>query len=201
MAGLRFVFAHPLLRPLACFSANAFFFFGFIGTLYVLYAIRELKLPPAALGVAITTGGVGAMLGASLAARIARRLGTGWTFIGTMFAVVLSYSFMVAAHGRLTVALSFLVMQQLFGDASFAIFNVNELSLRQAVAPPDVLGRVNAAMQLLTRGIYPLGALAGGVLAQRVGIRETLAIAVAGFALSITWLIASPIRRLREVPA
>ena len=201
MAGLRFVFAHPLLRPLACFSANAFFFFGFIGTLYVLYAIRELKLPPAALGVAITTGGVGAMLGASFAGRMARRLGTGWTFIGTMFAVVLSYGLMVAAHGRLTVALAFLVVQQLFGDAGFAIFNVNELSLRQAVAPPEVLGRVNAAMQLLTRGIYPLGALAGGVLAQRVGIRETLAIAVAGFALSIVWLIASPVRRLRVLHA
>lgn len=200
MAGLRFVFTHPLLRALACFSANAFFFFGFIGTLYVLYAIRELKLPPAALGVAIATGGVGAMLGAGVAPRIARRLGTGQTFIGTMVAVVVSYSLMLAAHGPVTVALAFLVVQQLFGDAAFAIFSVNALSLRQAVAPPEVLGRVNAAMQLLTRGVYPLGALAGGALAQQVGIRGTLAIAVAGVALSSLWLIASPLRRLREVP-
>ena len=200
IAGLRFIFGHPLLRPLACFSACGFFCFGFMGTLYVLYTIRDLRMPPAALGVVIAVGGVGAMLGATLAPWVARILGVGRTFIGTMVAVVISYTLIVLAHGPVPMAMSFLVVQQLFGDMGFAIFNVNELSLRQTVAPADVLGRVNAAMQLLTRGIYPLGALAGGALAQNIGIRATLAVAVAGTALSIVWLLASPLRRLREVP-
>ncbi len=77
IAGLRFVFGHPLLRPLACFSVTTYFFFGFIGPLYVLYAIRELRLPPAALGVAIALGGVGAMLGASFAPADRAPLGPG----------------------------------------------------------------------------------------------------------------------------
>ena len=200
VAGLKFIFGHPLLRPMACFSACGFFCFGFMGTLYVLYAIRDLRMPPAALGVVIGVGGAGAMLGATLAPPITRALGVGRTFIGTMVAVVISYTLIVLAHGPLPIAMSFLVVQQLFGDMGFAIFNVNELSMRQTVAPADVLGRVNAAMQLLTRGIYPLGALAGGALAQSIGIRATLAVAVAGTALSITWLLASPLRRLREVP-
>jgi len=201
MAGLRFVFAHRLLRPLACFSACGFFCFGFMGTLYVLYAIRDLRMPPAVLGLVIAVGGVGAMLGASFAPSITRMLGVGWTFIGTMLLVVVSYTLIVLAHGPLLVATSFLVIQQLFGDMGFAIFSVNALALRQSVAPAHVLGRVNGAMQLLTRGIYPLGALVGGALAQNIGIRATLAVAVIGVALSTVWLIASPLRKLREIPS
>jgi predicted MFS family arabinose efflux permease len=107
----------------------------------------------------------------------------------------------VLAHGPVPVAVAFLVVQQLFGDWAFATFFVHELALRQSVAPERVLGRVNAAMQLLTRGIYPLGALVGGALAQNFGIRATLAISVSGVALSSIWLIASPLRKLREIPA
>jgi predicted MFS family arabinose efflux permease len=200
-AGLRFIFGHPMLRPIACYSATGFFFFGFVGSLYVLFAIRELHMPPAALGAVIAVGGAGALIGAGLAPRLGRIIGLGRTFIGSVFVVVTLYSLIVLAHGPLSLAVSFLAVQQLFGDMSFAVFNVNELALRQSVAPEEVLGRVNGAMQLLTRGIYPLGALAGGVLAQTVGIRETLLIGLIGVGLSSVWLIASPLRNLREIPS
>jgi len=200
LAGIRFIFANPLLRPIACFSACAFLFWGFMGTLYVLYAIRELRLPPAALGVAIAMGGAGAMLGATVGPRIGRALGLGWTFIAAMAVVVCSQTLIVLAHGPVAMVLAFLMVQQLFGDAGFATFNIHEMALRQSVAPGPVLGRVNAAMQLLTRGIYPLGALAGGVLAQHIGLRATLATSIAGVALSTLWLLASPLRRVREIP-
>jgi predicted MFS family arabinose efflux permease len=199
-AGLRFIFRHPLLRPLACFSATSFFFFGFFGSLYVLYAIRELRLPPAALGVAIALGGVGSLLGASLAPRIGRRIGLGTTFIGTMLVAVVSYFLILIAHGPLASTLPLLMIQQIAGDSAFTIFNVNERTLRQSLAPDEVLGRVNAAMQLLSFGIYPLGALACGFVAQAFGMRQTLGLAVAGIALSTLWLIASPVRRLRTTP-
>jgi Na+/melibiose symporter-like transporter len=200
VAGLRFVFGHPLLRPTACFSACAFFCFGAMGTLYVLYAIRTLSLPPVALGLAIATGGGGSMLGATFGPRIGRALGLGRTFIVSIAVVVCSQTLIVLAHGPVSLALAFLVAQQLMGDAAFTTFNIHEVALRQSVAPGPVLGRVNAAMQLLTRGIYPLGALAAGVLAQNIGIRATLAAGVSGVALSMLWLIASPLRRVREIP-
>ena len=200
LAGLRFVFDHPVLRPLAWFSACGFFFFGFIGTLYVLYAIQDLHVPPAALGVAITVGGLGAMAGATLAPRIARTWGVGPAFLGSMVVAAVSLILIVAARGRLSVVLAMLIAQQLLGDMAFAVFNVNEVALRQSLAPPDVLGRVNGAMQLLTMGIYPLGALVGGALAQNIGMRATLGVAAAGMALSILWLTASPVRTLREMP-
>jgi predicted MFS family arabinose efflux permease len=200
VAGIGFIFGQPLLRPIACFSASAFFCFGAMGTLYVLYAIRDLRIPPAALGVAIAFGGVGAMVGATVGPRIGRSLGLGSTLIAATALVVCSQTLIVLAHGPVAMAATFLVIQQLLGDTGFATFNIHEIALRQSVTPGPLLGMVNAAMQLLTRGVYPLGALASGLLAKHIGIRATLAVSVAGVALSTIWLIASPLREVRRMP-
>ncbi len=197
IAGLRFVFAHPLLRPLACFSVTAFLFLGFMGPLYVLYAIRELHISPAALGIAIAMGGAGAMLGATFAPAIGRRFGLGHTFIGSVLAIVVAYAMIPLAHGPM--ALVYLMAQQLLGDFAFSTYMINELTLRQSVAPEEMLGRVNAAMQLMTRGVFPLSALAGGILASAIGIRPTMAISVVGVLLASLWLIISPFSRRRAI--
>jgi predicted MFS family arabinose efflux permease len=201
VAGLRFVFRHPMLRPLACFSATTYFFFGFIGPLYVLYAMRELHFRPALLGFLITLGGVGSMLAASLAPRSARRFGVGPTLIGSIAIGVVCYAMLPLARGTVAMAAIFVTVQQLGGDTAFTMFNINEVTLRQTVAPEHLLGRVNGGMQLLTRGIYPIGAVVCGFLSERAGVRGTLAIAITGIALSTLWLVFSPLRRLRELPA
>jgi predicted MFS family arabinose efflux permease len=200
VAGLRFIFRHPMLRPLACFSATTFFFFGLIGPLYVLYTIRDLHFPPALLGVLIALGGVGSMLGATLAPMAARRFGLGRTLIGSIVIVIACYAMLPLAHGTVAVAAMFVAVQQLGGDTAFTAFNINELTLRQTVAPDHLLGRVNGAMQLLTRGIYPIGAVVCGLISERAGVRGTIAIAMIGIAVSSLWLIASPLRRLRTLP-
>jgi MFS family permease len=201
IAGFRFVFSHPLLRPLGCFSGTAYFFMGFVGPLYTLYAIRDLHLGAAALGIIIGVGGVGNFIGAAAAPVANRRFGPGWSFIGG--AIILSAASLLVplAHGAAPLPLLFLVFQQLIGDSAFPVFMINERTLRQTVAPGELLGRVNAAMQLLTAGVIPLGALAGGALAGHFGIRPTLYVSVTGMFLSSGWLIFSPLRTLRELHA
>ncbi len=196
IAGLRFVFSHPLLGPLACFSITTFLFFGLLGPFYVLFAIRELHLTPAALGFAIAMGGAGSLIGSSLAPTIGRRFGLGHTFIGAVLAMAASYALIPLAQGPKPLPLVFLIVSQFFGDFAFSTYLVNELTLRQSVAPEQVLGRVNAAMQLMTRGIYPLSAVTSGVLAGAIGIRSTLTISVLGILAASLWLIASPLRKL-----
>lgn len=196
IAGLRFVFAHPLLRALACFSVTAFLSLGFIGPLYVLYAIRELHITPAELGIAIGMGGVGSLIGATFAPAIGRRFGLGHTFIGAALTMATSYALIPLAHGPRPMPLLFMMASQLFGDFALSIFMINALTLRQSAAPEKMLGRVNAAMQLMTRGVFPLSALAGGILATTIGIRPTLTIAVTGVFAATLWLIASPLRKL-----
>ena len=196
IAGLRFVFGHPLLRPLACFSITAFFSMGFFGSLYVLYAIRELHITPAELGIAIAMGGVGSLVGATFAPAIGRRFGMGHTFIGSVLMMAGAYALIPLAQGPRPLPMIFLMVQQFFGDLAFSTYLINVLTLRQSVAPEEMLGRVNAAMQLMTRGVFPLSAIAGGVLAGTIGIRQTLTLAVAGIFAATLWLIASPLRRL-----
>ena len=200
-AGLKFMAGEPILRALAVRSATAFLFMGLIGPLYILYALRELGFGPAALGFAIAAGGLGNLIGAGLAPALVRRLGIGRMFVtgSVVYAVML---FLIPlAHRPLGFALTCILAQQLFGDAAFGVFEVGEISIRQTLAPDRVLGRVNAAMQLLTRGVWSLGAVFGGFLAAAIGIRPTLAVAASGVLLSSGWLVFSPARRLKEVPA
>jgi MFS family permease len=193
-AGLRFVAAQPLLRAIATWSVFFSFFASTLGPLYVLYAIRVLHLSPVQLGIVIATGGVGSLIGSTLAPRIGRALGPGRTLLLCSVAIPVGFVLIPLAHGSAVTAMAFLMAQQLFGDTAYTTYIVTELSLRQRLAPDQVLGRVNAAMQLLSRGMWPLGALAGGWLATVAGIRFTLFAAVAGVAVSALWLVFSPVR-------
>lgn len=199
-AGLKFIARQRILRALAAWSATVNLFIGLVGPLYILYAIRELGLRPGALGIVIAMGGAGSLIGFSLAPQLARRFGPGPTFIVSAITIGTAYFFVPLAHGPVPLAMAFLMVPQLFGDSAYAAYIANELSLRQTLAPPEVLGRVNAAMQLLSRGIWPIGALIGGFLAGAIGIRPTLTIAASGVFLSSAWLIFSPARKLRAIP-
>jgi predicted MFS family arabinose efflux permease len=197
LAGLRWVFRDPVLRVLGLRSVTAFLCHGFMGTLYILFAVDVLRLRPATLGVVIALGGVGATVGAVLAQPIARRLSRGATFLATSTVYGLTSLLIPLAGWVPAPAVAFLMAAQLVGDMALSLYGINEVSLRQTVVPAGVLGRVNAAMRLLAWGMLPVGALAGGYLAALIGVRATLAVAAGGLLLSTLWLLAPPLRRLR----
>jgi MFS family permease len=197
LAGLRWIFADPVLRAIGLRSATAWVFHGFLGSLYMLYAIDVLHLSTAVLGLVIATGGAGAMAGAYLAPRIERRFPLGPTFVATSAIHGLTTFLIPLAAAVPALAIALLVTSQLAGDSVFMIYTINELSLRQRVVPSSVLGRVSAGMQLLARGILPIGALLGGGIGARAGVVTALYVAAGGLLLSTLWLLASPLRRLR----
>ena len=89
---------------------------------------------------------------------------------------------------------------QFLGDLALAIFFITELSLRQAITPDHVLGRVNASFQFLVGGTGTLGLLTGGLLGEVIGLRPSVAVAAVGGLLACLWLLFSPIRRIRQPP-
>jgi hypothetical protein len=97
------------------------------------------------------------------------------------------------ATGPLIVAVSFLLAAQLLGDVAIEIYLVNEVSLRQALIPPRLLGRANASTQVLSKGAGSLGALLAGALGQSIGLRWTLLIGVLGIMLSALWIFRAPL--------
>jgi len=198
-AGMRAIAQSPIRRALAGHSATAGFFGGFFASLYVLYAISDLHLSPASLGAVIALGGVANVLGAAIAPRLMRRAGIGVALIGSLLIMGAASLMIPLARGSVVTATAFLMLAQV-GDVCWPVFNVCELSLRQAITPGEVLGRVNAAMQMLNRGLLPIGSLGAGMLAEVIGLRPTLAVGAAGILLSSLWLVFSPIRTMRDYP-
>jgi MFS family permease len=200
--GVRMVWNNSYLRALAGSVATLSFFGNFIGTLYALYAVRELGFGAALLGLSITMGGLGSLIGSLLAARVVRRLGLGATFIGMLWCMgVFTLFIPLASVGNsLAFVLACMIASQVFGDMARTIYFINDVSLRQTITPDHLLGRANASVQLLTAGVGPIGALIGGVLGESIGIRATLVIAACGAFLASLWLILSPIRSLRVMP-
>lgn len=197
--GFRFIWTHPALRALLLRSATAFLFMGLISPLYLLNAIRVVHLTTAALGIAIALGGAGGILGAWLAPRLSTRHGLGPMFFVT--AILLGCAQLLIPLSSEFPRVGFLCLcgQQLGGDFVWTIYAVNETALRQLLAPGQVIGRVNAAMQLASRGMLPFGALCGGFLAERIGIPATLFLGAGGVLLSSAWLV--ELRKSREIRA
>ena len=197
--GLSASWGNPLLRALLQRAAIAAFFLGFIGGLFYLFAVRELHITPVLLGIVISVGGASNLFGAVVAERLLHRLGLGRCLLGAAWMIGLATLMVPLAHGSVALSAAFLIAGQL-GDMAWPIYNINETSLRQAVTPDRLLGRVNSAANLLFHGAYPLGALAGGVLAQSIGIRQTMLIGALGYLLSTVRLTLSPIRHVRRLP-
>ena len=195
-AGFRFVFSHPMLRPIALRSVNSSFFGGFFMALYVLYAVDNLKFTPFILGIVVSIGGISNFIGSSLIPRISRRWQPGTILIGATILQGFSTLLIPVAPGPGLAAIACMGGAQFLGDVSYPVYYVQELTIRQTLAPEHMLGRVNATMQLLFRGILPIGALAGGALAQSCGVRRTILVCALGFTLSSLWLIFSPVRTL-----
>jgi len=197
--GLRMIRDNALLRSLAM-SAMLFNFFGnFIGTLYVLYIVREVHAAPLVIGFFVATGGISALVGAIFAQRVIQRIGPG-PAVGAMLTLYgLTGLLLPLAHDPLGVAIALLFTSQLLGDASVSIYSIAEVSLRQAIIPNAFLGRVNASMQFLTQGVGPAAAILAGILGTVIGLRLTIFIGVLGVIFAGVWLLISPVRRVRSL--
>jgi MFS family permease len=197
--GLRLVRGHPVLFPIVMRSVVAHVAGSFYGVLYVIYLIDELHLPPVLLGIVVSAGGVGSLIGSLFAARVIRRLGLGpaliWTATGAAVLGVLT----PLAQGPLVVATAMVFLPQLVGDGLQTIEGVAELSLIQGLSPDRILGRVNATLEVFSHGIaYPIGALTAAAIAGVIGVRGGIALGWAGMAVSILLLVLSPLPRIRE---
>jgi len=198
--GLALVRHHPVLFPIVMRSVVAHVAGSFYGVLYTIYLIDELHLPPVILGVVVSAGGVGSLVGSLFASRVIRTLRRGpaliWAAAGASALGILT----PLAGGPILLATIMVLIPQLFGDGLQTIEGVAELSIIQGLSPDRVLGRVNATLEVFSHGIaYPIGALAAAAVAGVIGVRGGIFIGWAGMAISILFLVLSPLPRLRTI--
>lgn len=197
--GLSWVLGHPALRAVAGYAGTENFFLGAFQAVFVLFAIRTVGLTPALLGIVYAGQGVGGLLGAGLAGRVAPRLGTGPTIVWSAVASAVGPLMMPLAQRHGALALPFLTAGGGIAGLAGTIFNVAQVSMRQRITPPGLLGRMNASIRFLTWGPTPLGSLAGGLLGSLLGLRPTLWITAVAALGALSWLLASPLRTARQI--
>ena len=197
--GLRVVRRHAIVFPLASRSVPAHVFGAFYGVLYSIYLLRELHLDPFLLGIVISAGGVGSLVGSLFASRVVNTLGIGRALVGTAIAASVIGVLTPIAQGPVALATLMVFLPQLIGDGLQTIEGVAERSLIQGVIPDRVLGRVNATLDVVSHGVgYPLGAVVAAFVAEQIGVRGAIAVGWAGMALSILLVAFSPVTGLRS---
>ena len=197
--GLQVVFRHPILRVLAGSSATANLFGRMFLAVYILYMTRDLGLSAVGVGLVLATGGLGSLAGSLVAAPAARRFGPGPAMIvGLLLFGVTGLAVPLAVLVP-KIAVPMIVASEFLQWMTYLIYLVNAISVRQAITPDRVLGRVNATMRFLGGGVLPIGALIGGALGGFIGLPLTLVAGECGMLLAFLWLFFSPVRELHTL--
>jgi MFS family permease len=194
--GLRFVYGHPLLRPLAESIALYFLFRQIVLALFALYAIRVLNLEPFWLGVIFSALGFGFLFGALSVRRITNRFGVGRTMIGANLINIFAIALVPAAGGSTVFVITLLVISHFLHAFGVQINGINLVSLRQKITPNHLQGRMTASFRFV--GMMMFGSLIAGALGEWIGLRETLVAGAIGMLLPFLRLLFSPLRNFKE---
>jgi len=201
--GLRYVLGHAYLKNIAACTATANLFGNVAGAVLLVYAVRDLGMTAQQVGLAFSIGATGALLGALLSNRVSTRLGVGPTII--VFAGLAGPALLplaLAPAGTATPVLVALVALVAFvGGLSSVVYNVAQVSLRQAITPARMQGRMNATMRWFVWGTIPIGGLLGGVLGTVLGVRDAVLAGAIGEVVAILPVLFSPVRGIRQMPA
>lgn len=198
--GLHLILHQPTLRALTMSISTVSFFNATLEAVYLLYMTRNLNLAPSLIGLIFGAGSVGFLLGALLPAYLTSRVSLGGTIISGLFLTAASDFILPLAAGPQLLIVALLISGQICFGLGLTLFNVGQMSLRQAVTPDELQGRMNSTINVAVGGAILLGALLGGVLGERIGLRPTLLVAASGELLSVLWLIFSPVRTLHQPP-
>jgi MFS family permease len=197
--GLSYVTRHRLLFPQALSTGSSNFATNIIFSIYIFYAYRRLGLTPALVGVIGMIGATGWLAGSASASKLREKLGVnGATILGASLTgpACLLVPFAPAGH----LAIPFLAASGVIMGFGAVVYNIQQVSLRQAITPERLQGRMNASMRFLVWGTIPLGSLVGGALASAFSVRTALFVgACLGFT-SILPILFSPLRTLRDFP-
>jgi MFS family permease len=197
--GLRYVLGHRYLRTIAASTALSNLFTNMAFATFLVYVVRDLHLEPGVIGVVFAVGNLGAILGAFTATRLGLRFGVGPVIVGSIG--LAGPAALLVPMASLGWAVPVLVVSQSLTGFLGVVYNINQVSLRQAITPERMLGRMNATMRFIVWGTIPIGATIGGVIATAVGVTQALWVGTILSCLAFLPVFLGPVRRLREIPS
>jgi MFS family permease len=196
--GLAWVLRSPQLRSVAGCTGSANFFGNIVFAIFVLYAVRSLHLSSVAVGAVFAVGSVGSIIGALVANRLQQGIGVGRAIV--VCAAMFSLSSIAYPLAPRSFPLPVLMVGFAIGSFGGVAYNITQVSLRQAITPERLQGRMNAAMRWVVWGVIPLGNLLGGALAETLGLRTALWVGAIGSMPTFLFVLLSPVRSIRTMP-
>ncbi|HET7676569.1 MAG TPA: MFS transporter, partial [Candidatus Limnocylindrales bacterium] len=196
--GLRYVLGHAYLRNIAACTGTSNFFSNVIFSILLVYLVRELGMSPATIGIVFGVGALGFLVGALSGSRIAARLGVGRTILAA--AVVFSAGPLLLAIAPRQGAEAFLMAAMAITGFAGTVYNINQVSLRQAITPQRMQGRMNATMRFIVWGTIPLGSLAGGVIGTLASLPAAIWVGALGGLLAFVPILLSPVPGIQRIP-
>jgi len=196
--GLRYVLGHRYLRNIAACTGTLNLFGNIGGVVLLLYIVDELGINPATVGLVFAIANLGVLLGALSAERLANRIGVGPTIVWSAFLNPISLVLVALAPPEAPVPL--LIASGIVGAATGVVYNVNQVSLRQAITPERMQGRMNATMRFIVWGTIPIGSILGGALGGLIGLQATIWIGAIGSFLGFLPVFFSQVRSLDRIP-
>jgi len=195
--GAQVVLGNRVLWSIAGCTATGNLGSNLAGVVLLIFAYHNLRLSPGLVGVTFSIGSLGVLFGAWVAAPVAKKLGLGRTIVLSSAAPIALLIVPLAGLGFPVIVLS--CVQFIIGGLN-AIYNINQVSLRQAITPDRLQGRMNATMRTIVWGTIPVGSFLGGVLGQNIGV--VTAILVGGLigTFGLLWVLLSPVLALKVIP-
>jgi MFS family permease len=197
MEGLRYVFGHPYQRTMVAMTALSNFFGQVVFSILLVYAVRELGLSAATIGIVLAVGNLGTLASALTAKRIGERLGVGRTIL--LSSCLFGPGTLLIALAPQDNAIPFILASMMVIGFGGILYNVTAISLIQAITPDRILGRANASRRFVVWGVVPLGGFTGGALASVIGLRETMVVGAFGGLLTIVPILVSPLRSVGKM--
>jgi predicted MFS family arabinose efflux permease len=169
-----------------------------VETLGPIFLVRVLHLRPGYVGLLLALGAVGGIIGGLSGNFLARKVGSARiAWIAMTVLTLPGVLIPLARPGWWVVLFGFGWISWTFAST---VSSISLVSYRQAVCPPEMLGRVSAAARWINWGTLPLGALVSGLLGSGIGVRASLWVAIIGGCAAGLWLYFSPLRGMRDIP-
>jgi MFS family permease len=198
--GLRWVFRHPILRQLAVFAPFTNFSLTCVSTLFLLYAVDDKGISPAAVGLILSVAAGGALVGVLVSGTVMRRYRFGAAYGVALAAIYASPLLLPLASGPRPVVIGVFTLSLVIAYTGSGLSNVMQLSLRQTCTPQSLMGRMSAAFRTMLFGGGALGGLFAGLIGGALGLRAGLILVAVCSAAMVVPIALSKVVRLRKMP-
>lgn len=198
VVGLRYVTGHQWLRSIAATTGTSNFFGNVFGAILVLYLVRERGMSAQAIGFAFSIGALGVLAAALTTNAVTRRLGVGRMLVLT--SIGFSLSGLPVAFAPDALIFWGLALFTFLGGYAGVAWNINQVSLRQAITPPRMQGKMNATMRFIVWGTMPVGSVLGAALGSLIGLHPTILVGAIGGMVAFIPVTLSSARRIVTMP-